>query len=56
MNLSVEVLKELLAGVVHRLRNLGIHFSAQAVELAFDFIGGAAVLIDGDDSLLELDP
>src|SRR6185437_14214011 len=35
--------------------DVSVHFSAQALELLLNFLGRAAVLIDGDDALLEFD-
>ena len=54
-NLLIEVVEELLAGVVARLSNLRFEFLLELIELELDLFGRAALLVDADDALLEVD-
>ena len=52
-DLLIEVVEELLAGVVARLGNLRFEFLLELIELELNLLGCAALLVDADDALLK---
>jgi hypothetical protein len=54
MDLRVEIFEQLPARILHRDGDVGFHLLTQALELRLDLLGRAAILVDGDDALLEL--
>ena len=54
MHVLVEVLEQCSTRVVHPRADALVHLSLQGAERGVDLLGRAALLVDGEDALLEV--